>query len=76
MKKPPGSEPTVNWKIRVPASTAAQIELLVMDPLTRKPSYGKRSELVSELLRNYLKSINFSLKDEVERLYPDEVKSG
>ncbi len=74
MRRRAGTEATITWKIRVPASVGAQVELLVMDPLTRKPSYGKRSALVTKLLRAHLKSIQFDVKDQVQKLYPDEVK--
>jgi hypothetical protein len=65
-----GAEPTITWKIRVPASVAAHIELMVMDPITRKPSYGKRSELIASLLRQHLKNVGFDIQKEIDKLYP------
>lgn len=69
-KRPEGTEPTVEWKLRLPASLVAQVELLLMDPMKRKPRYGERSVLVSNLLRRHLQDVNFSVSKERERLYP------
>lgn len=68
-KRPEGQEATVNWKLRIPASLAAKVEILLTDPRTRKPRYGERSTLVASLLQKHLREINFSLSHETERLY-------
>jgi len=43
-----------NWKLSLPAGLAAEVDLLLEDPLSRKPRYGARSRLVEALLREYL----------------------
>jgi len=48
------SELRVEWKISLPATLAARIELLLLDPGKLKPEYGARSRLIVELLENWL----------------------
>lgn len=49
----PYSEPRVAWKIYLPQSLAAQIELLLLDPMREKVKYGARNELLEQLLRDW-----------------------
>lgn len=42
------------WRVMVPAEIALKVELLLMDPVRGKPTYGARSALVTELLIAYL----------------------
>lgn len=44
----------VQWKICVPSVLAAEVELRLFDPLTGKPKYGARGDLIVELLRKHL----------------------
>ena len=37
------------WKLSLHAATAAEVDLMLEDPLTRKPKYGARSKLVESL---------------------------
>lgn len=50
-------EPFIRWTVLIPAALAAEIEMLFFDPVHGKPHYGKRSELVTELLRAYLSQV-------------------
>lgn len=43
-----------NWKLSLPQSVTAPINLLLSDPLTGLPKYGARSRLVERLLREWL----------------------
>lgn len=42
------------WKLSLHAATAAEVDLMLEDPLTRKPKYGARSKLVESLLDDWL----------------------
>lgn len=50
-------EPFIRWTVLIPAALAAEIEMLFFDPIHGKPHYGKRSELITELLRAYLSQV-------------------
>ena len=52
--KKPHADPPVEWKISIPQSIAAPVELILSDPLTGKPKHGARSRLLAELLNNWL----------------------
>lgn len=52
----PNAVPTIDWKCYVPVNIAAQVDLLLTDPLTGKPKLGARSELVTKLLMAWLAS--------------------
>lgn len=43
-----------DWKLSLPAELAARVDLVLEDPLTRKPKYAARARLVEGLLRNWL----------------------
>lgn len=49
------AEKTVEWKISVRATLAAQIEHRFMDPITLKPAYGLRSKFINSLMESYLR---------------------
>lgn len=49
-----GDEPYVQWKITLPASLAARVEIQLMNPTFGKPHYGSRARLVEELIRLWL----------------------
>jgi hypothetical protein len=46
-----------DWKLSIEAALAAEVDLVLEDPVTRKPKYGARSKLVQMLLRNYLRAM-------------------
>mgnify|MGYP001590466165 CR=1 FL=1 len=47
----------VDYKLSIPAELAARIDLVLEDPLTRRPKYGARSKLGEALFRNWLASV-------------------
>jgi metal-responsive CopG/Arc/MetJ family transcriptional regulator len=47
-----------DWKLSIDASLAAEVDLRLEDPVTRKPKYGARSQLVQLLLRDYLNRLD------------------
>lgn len=53
----PNAVPTIDWKCYVPVNIAAQVDLLLTDPLTGKPKLGARSELVTKLLIRWLNEV-------------------
>lgn len=54
MARPRNPELRANYKLSIPAPLAAEVDLLLIDPITRKPKYGARSKLIAALLRNWL----------------------
>lgn len=52
--RPPFAVPKVEWAVMIPQPLAAQVELLLLDPLLDKPKHGARSELLEQLLREWL----------------------
>lgn len=52
----PHADPPVEWKVSIPSSIAAPVELILTDPLTGKPRHGARAKLIAELLNNWLAS--------------------
>jgi len=53
------TEPHDFWKLYMPISVTAPLEVLLIDPVTKKPKYGARSQLVANLLRRYLYEIGW-----------------
>lgn len=45
---------SIDWKIVLPAALAGAVEHELMDPITRKPRYGERSRLATQLFANWL----------------------
>lgn len=66
--RPKDTDPSVEWKIHVRGSTAAKVELLLLDPMRKKVKYGARGDLINFLLEewvaNKLRTRNLSLKQE------------
>lgn len=50
------TEPTVDWKISVPASIAGAVELKLADPIRGRPIYGARAQLIKFLLEDWLRA--------------------
>jgi len=42
------------WKITIQAALAGKMEMVLDDPITRRPIYGRRRELTEALYRNWL----------------------
>ena len=54
MARPRNVVPTVEWKVYIPADIAAQVELLLLDPMRERVRHGARGELIAKLLREWL----------------------
>lgn len=54
MSRPLNDEPTVDWKILLPAPLAGRIENMLIDPIHSKPIYGARAKLIRALLENWI----------------------
>lgn len=57
MAKPgrrPNAVPTTEWKFHIPMDLAAEVELLLQDPMREKVKYGARSVLLETLLRGWV----------------------
>lgn len=47
-------DPPVNVMVSLPTSLNAKVELLLYDPILQKPRYGARSDLIEQLLREWV----------------------
>ena len=56
--------PTKEWKVSLPVELALHLELLLVGPHNRKPSYGARSALVVGLLKQYWDNLPDQRKQE------------
>lgn len=54
--RPPLASPKVAWKVHVDARLAAEVELILADPLRGRAAYGERSELLETLLRSWIEA--------------------
>ena len=52
--RPPLAEPRVAWKLYIRSTLAAEVELLLLDPMREKIKYGERNRLVEELLEAWI----------------------
>lgn len=48
----------VHWKITIPSPLSARVEILIFDPVTKKPAYGKRAVLVERLLSEFMRKVD------------------
>jgi hypothetical protein len=62
-KRRDSSVPRVEWKISLPAVTAARLEQRLYSPHQRKPSYGARSQLLETLINDYLTKVEAAEND-------------
>jgi hypothetical protein len=46
--------PSVTWHVRLPADLAVAIELRLLDPVTLRVDFGKKSQLTQALLYGWL----------------------
>lgn len=58
--RPANAIPTVEWKCMIPVNIAAQVDSILLDPVTGRPRYGARSELVTQLLNHWLSTLRQS----------------
>ena len=49
--------PTVEWKCRIPVDIAVKIDTFLLDPVRQEVAYGRRSQLVTQLLRAWLETV-------------------
>lgn len=61
MPRDNSGELRTEWKISLPATLAALVELTLLDPTSSKPKYGARSALISDLLRDHVERRGYSL---------------
>lgn len=54
MPRPRSPYLRADYKLSLPAPLCAEVDLLLEDPLTKKPKYGARSKLIEALLREWL----------------------
>lgn len=54
MPRPKLITPNVPWKVHIPEDLAAQVEILLADPMTGRRKYSVRNELITRLLREWL----------------------
>lgn len=52
--RPRSPFPYVTWKLHIDAALAAEVEMLLWDPVMKKPKYGDRKELIESLLRPWV----------------------
>lgn len=52
--RPRNAMPSAVWKVCIPLDLAAQIELLLHDPLRGKTKYGSRGALIELALRTWI----------------------
>jgi hypothetical protein len=53
--RPNNPDLTKYWKICLPATLAGTVELYLMDTIHKKPQYGARAKLITELLERWVK---------------------
>lgn len=58
MARPRNAHLSATWKLSIPATTAARVDVLFEDPLTGRPKYGARGRLIDALLCRYLAELN------------------
>jgi len=59
-------DPPVRWELSLPSSLAAQVEVLLADPVRGKTSYGARTKLITRLLREWLREQGATPDKELE----------
>lgn len=52
--RPKLQEEVTRWEVRIPKAVAAEVELLLLDPVTGDVTYGKRNQLITQLLNQWL----------------------
>lgn len=67
MPKPKAIEPAERWNITIPGSLAAELELLLLDPMRNSPIYGARVALIVSLLSAWVERYKRG------ELHPDDV---
>ena len=60
MPRDTSGELRTEWKISLPATLAALIEVSLLDPITGRSRYGSRSNLIAALLTEHLNAQGMS----------------
>ncbi len=50
----PDTIPSIEWKLHIKGTIAAQVELLLTDPVRKKPKWGARSDLTERLYTEWI----------------------
>lgn len=58
----------VRWEVKIPDHLAARVEVLCADPSTKRPVYGFRSQLCSELLEQWVREQEVKIKQTAKEL--------
>lgn len=69
-------DPPVEWKVCIPREIAEKIELAFLDPITMKPSYGARAQLITALLQRWLGERNVPQAAAQQTQTEEECKRG
>jgi hypothetical protein len=51
------ADPRVSWHLHIPSTTAAQVELILLDPFLGQAKFGAKSELVTRLLEEWMQNL-------------------
>jgi len=64
--RPQNVVPPIEWSISLPSDLAAQVELLLLDPMRGKPKVGARSKLIEQLLRGWIEERKKEILSQLE----------
>ena len=67
--RPALTDKPVEWKVNIPSSVVAEVTLFLVDPLTGKTTYGARSTLMTQLLREWVSTQKQSRKSSPPSLH-------
>lgn len=56
MPRPRSLKRKTHWHLMIDEDLANTIDILHIDPLTQRPRYGARAELISQLLRDWVET--------------------
>jgi len=64
--RPQNVVPPIEWSISLPSDLAAQVELLLLDPMRGKPKVGARSKLIEQLRRGWIEERKKEILSQLE----------
>ncbi len=70
--------PRIPWRVYIRTDLAAEVELLLLDPLRAKVRYGSRGELIESLLAEWIQERKLELqpKETANERKPDRSNRG
>ena len=74
--RPANAVPTVKWDVYLRSDLAAQIELLLLDPMREKVKYGARGKLIEQLLSEWLEKQKAAMRSVRELAEQDKGPGG